>query len=67
MYLLATGHWSPTIWCVPKLQGHFKNANTTPKSKLAEFREFYLEKELGDEVTVAEVFAEGQKVMVTGT
>lgn len=49
------------------LQGHFKNANTTPKAKLAEFREFYLEKELGDEVTVAEVFAQGEKVMVTGT
>ena len=49
------------------LQGHFKNAKTTPKVKVAEFREFYLEKELGDEVTVAEVFATGQKVMVTGT
>jgi large subunit ribosomal protein L3 len=49
------------------LQGHFKKANTTPKARLAEFREFYLEKELGDEVTVAEVFAQGEKVMVTGT
>jgi large subunit ribosomal protein L3 len=49
------------------LQGHFKSANTTPKAKVAEFRKFYLEKELGDEVTAAEVFAEGEKVMVTGT
>ena len=49
------------------LQGHFSNANTTPKRKLAEFREFYAEKALGEEITAAEVFAEGETVAVTGT
>ena len=44
------------------LQGHFSNANTTPKRKLAEFREFYAEKDLGEEITAAEVFAEGETV-----
>jgi large subunit ribosomal protein L3 len=49
------------------LKGHFANANTTPKTKLAEFREFYAEKDLGEEITAAEVFAEGETVAVTGT
>lgn len=49
------------------MKGHFKNANTTPKVKLAEFREFYVEKDLGEAVTAADVFAEGEMVQVTGT
>ncbi len=49
------------------MKGHFANAKTTPKTKLAEFREFYLEKELGETITAAEVFAEGEMVTVTGT
>jgi len=49
------------------LKGHFAKANTNPKRKLAEFREFYTDKELGDEVEVADVFDEGEYVDVTGT
>lgn len=49
------------------MKGHFKNANTTPKQKIAEFREFYVEKDLGEALTAADIFAEGEKVQVTGT
>lgn len=45
--------------------GHFKKANTEPKAKLVEFRNYDFEKALGDEVTV-EIFAEGEKVNVVG-
>lgn len=45
--------------------GHFKKANTEPKAKLVEFRNYDFEKALGDEVTV-EIFAEGEKVSVVG-
>ncbi len=39
------------------LSGHFKKANTTPKRKLAEFpNDFTKELQLGDTVTVADVF-----------
>src|SRR5690606_17317058 len=43
--------------------GHFKNAKTAPKRKLVEFKDFALEKELGDEITV-EIFDEGDYVDV---
>ncbi|MDD3990406.1 MAG: 50S ribosomal protein L3 [Bacteroidales bacterium] len=39
------------------LSGHFKKANTTPKRKLAEFpNDFTKELQLGDTVTVSDVF-----------
>ena len=44
-------------------QGHFKKANTTPKRNVIEFRDFSAEfesiAELGKEVRIADVFAEG--------
>ncbi len=47
--------------------GHFKKANTTPKKKLVEFKEFEGGKhKLGDVIT-AELFVEGEFVDVTGT
>jgi large subunit ribosomal protein L3 len=49
------------------LLGHFKKANTSPKSKLVEFRDFDVEKELGDILSVEEVFEEGEQVAVVGT
>ena len=48
------------------LKGHFKKAGTSPKSKLAEFKEFEADLKLGDEVLV-DVFEEGEFVDVTGT
>ncbi len=49
------------------LQGHFKKAGTTPKTKLAEFALKDLEKGLGDTVLITEIFAEGDIVNVVGT
>jgi large subunit ribosomal protein L3 len=55
------------------LQGHFKNAQTTPKKKLAEFREyegydaFVDNYSLGQTVTISDVFEEGDFVDVAGT
>jgi large subunit ribosomal protein L3 len=47
------------------LKGHFKKANTAPKSKLVEFKGFE-NKSLGDLVNV-DIFAEGEYVSVVGT
>ncbi len=49
------------------LLGHFKKANTTPKRKLVEFREFATQVNLGDTLTVGDVFGEGDFVDVVGT
>jgi len=49
------------------LKGHFKKANTTPKAKLAEFKEFEQSLNLGDQVNVDAVIAEGEYVAVIGT
>jgi len=47
------------------LKGHFKKANTTPKSKLVEFKGFE-SYNAGDEINVS-IFEEGEFVDVTGT
>jgi len=47
------------------LKGHFKKANTTPKSKLVEFKGFE-NVSIGDSVDVA-IFQEGEFVDVIGT
>ncbi len=47
--------------------GHFKAANTTPKRKLIEFKEFKQTFNLGDTLQVADVFGEGDFVDVVGT
>ena len=49
------------------LTGHFDVAKTTPKRAVVEFRDALIEKQLGDTVTVAEVFEEGDMVQATGT
>ncbi|MBL6446513.1 50S ribosomal protein L3 [Fulvivirga sp. 29W222] len=53
------------------LLGHFKNANTTPKKELVEFRDFRMEFEggvqLGQEIKVGDVFEEGDFVDAIGT
>ena len=51
------------------LMGHFKKANTTPKCKLVEFaNDFGKELQLGDTITVSDIFVEGEEswVDVTG-
>ena len=47
-------------------KGHFKKSNTTPKKKLAEFRNFEEKFKLGDIITV-DHFKEGEFVDVSGT
>ncbi|MFN8337618.1 MAG: 50S ribosomal protein L3 [Saprospiraceae bacterium] len=49
------------------LQGHFEKAGTTPKQKAVEFRNYPLDKKLGEEVALTEIFAEGDKVSAVGT
>ncbi|WKK81950.1 50S ribosomal protein L3 [Marivirga arenosa] len=55
------------------LKGHFKNAQTTPKKKLVEFREYEGEEafvenySLGQTVTIGDVFEEGDFVDVAGS
>jgi large subunit ribosomal protein L3 len=47
-------------------KGHFAKASTAPKSFVKEFRDYSLEKNIGDAIT-CEIFAEGEKVDVVGT
>lgn len=48
------------------LKGHLEKAGTGPKRKIKEFRNFNLDKSLGDEVRVEDVFAEGDRVSAIG-
>lgn len=47
-------------------KNHFAKANTTAKKFVKEFRDYSLEKALGETVTV-DIFAEGDKVEIVGT
>jgi large subunit ribosomal protein L3 len=49
------------------MQGHFEKASTGPKRRLVEFRDYELRKNLGDLVSLDEVFIEGEKVSAIGT
>ncbi len=49
------------------LVGHFKKANTSPKAKLAEFKTFEKALNLGDTLSVSDVFVEGDFIDVVGT
>ena len=50
------------------MQAHFKKANTGPKRRVVEFRDFDLiEKSLGEVIKVEEVFEEGDIVNAIGT
>jgi large subunit ribosomal protein L3 len=47
--------------------GHFKKAKTEPKHKLVEVDGFHEEVKLGDKLSVADIFNEGEYVEITGT
>ena len=50
------------------LMGHFKKANTTPKRKLVEFaNDFNKELQLGDTITVSDLFVDGEDAWVDVT
>lgn len=46
---------------------HFEKAGTTPKSKVLEFRDFDINKTLGESIVATDVFTEGERLTVTGT
>ena len=48
------------------MMGHYDKAKTGPKHKLVEFRDFEIEKDLGDIISLDEVFAEGDTVSAVG-
>lgn len=48
------------------LQGHFKKAKATPKYKVVEFDGYDKEFALGEEISIEDVFAEGEFVDVVG-
>jgi len=47
-------------------KNHFSKASTAPKKFVKEFRDFSLEKNIGESITV-DIFAEGDQVEVVGT
>lgn len=49
------------------LLGHFDKAGTAPKRKIVEFRDFEIDKDLGDLITAGEVFEEGDFINAIGT
>lgn len=49
------------------LQGHYNKAGVAPRQKAAEFRDYPLSKNLGEEVAITELFNEGDKVSAIGT
>ncbi len=48
------------------LKGHFEKAGVSPKKRVVEFQDFEKEVKLGDEITVADIFEEGEYVDVSG-
>jgi large subunit ribosomal protein L3 len=51
-----------------QLQGHFKKAGVEGAfSQIAEFRNTTVSKQLGDEILLTEIFAEGDKIIAIGT
>lgn len=48
------------------MKGHFEKSGVTPKRKVMEFRNFSVEKNLGDAIE-ADIFSEGEKVNAIGT
>jgi len=48
------------------LKGHFEKAGVSPKRRVVEFQDFEKEVKLGDEITVSDIFEEGEYVDVSG-
>jgi large subunit ribosomal protein L3 len=64
-YQLAFGEKSEKR-AIQAEKGHFAKAHTSPKKYIREFRNYSLEKEIGETIT-CEIFAEGDTVEVVGT
>jgi len=48
------------------MMGHFQSASTSPKRDIAEFRDFFIDKKLGESIQLDEVFDEGDMVSAIG-
>ncbi|HFX17788.1 MAG TPA: 50S ribosomal protein L3 [Flavobacteriales bacterium] len=48
------------------LKGHFEKAGVSPKKRVVEFQDYEKEVKLGDEITVGDIFTEGEFVDVSG-
>ncbi len=48
------------------MMGHFQKASTDPKRDVVEFRDFFIDKKLGETIRLEEVFEEGDKVSAIG-
>lgn len=49
-----------------QMLGHFEKAGVSPRKKLIEFRDFDLDKSVGDEIAMGDVFEEGDFLNATG-
>ena len=49
-----------------QMLGHFKKAGSESKHHIREFRDFEIDKQLGDSITIEEVFEEGDTVAAVG-
>lgn len=49
------------------MKGHFGKSNSTPKKKVVEFRNSNLDKKLGEQITVEDLFKPGDVVHAVGT
>jgi large subunit ribosomal protein L3 len=49
-----------------QMQGHFAKAKTSPKSRIVELRDSSLEKNLGDNISVDEIFQVGDYISAIG-
>ena len=64
---LQVGYGDKTMKRVSKaMEGHFAKSGSSPKRKIAEFRDCTLDKKAGDTISVDEVFAEGDVVNAIG-
>jgi len=67
-YALQLGYGSAKEKNTSKaMLGHYAKAGVTPQSRLIEFRDFDIDKEVGQEVAITEVFQEGDVVRAVGT
>ena len=48
------------------MKGHFKKAGVKPSRKIVEFRNYEIDKKLGEEIKIEEVFEEGDYVNAVG-
>ena len=67
-YALQLGYGDAKAKNTPQsLMGHFDKAKTGPKRKVTEFRDCDIDKALGEEIKIEDVFAEGDKINAIGT